>query len=108
MRFNLKWVIGRRFLGFAVPLAICLTLLFPAIASAHAILLRSDPAKDSVLSIPPRGVRMWFSENLNPTFTTAIVSNGVRERVDNHDAHISPNDTKEMDLTLKPNLPPAV
>ena len=101
---------SRRFLliGLALPLALGLTLMFPAIASAHAILLRSDPAKDSVLSIPPRGVRMWFSENLNPTFTTAIVSNGVRERVDNHDAHISPNDTKEMDLTLKPNLPPAV
>jgi len=46
---------------------------------------------------------MWYSENLNPTFTTAIVINEVRERVDNHDAHISPNDTKEMDLTLNPN-----
>src|SRR5260370_9036911 len=51
---------------------------------------------------------MWFSEDLNPTFTTADVINGARERVDNHDAHISPNDTKEMDLTLQPNLPPAV
>jgi methionine-rich copper-binding protein CopC len=51
---------------------------------------------------------MWFSEDLNPAFTTADVINGANERVDNHDAHISPNDTKEMDLTLKPNLPPAV
>ena len=50
---------------------------------------------------------MWFSEDLNPAFTTADVINGANERVDNHDAHISPNDTKEMDLTLKPNLPPA-
>ena len=94
--------------ALALPLALLLTLIFPAIASAHAILLRSDPAQDSVLSIPPQQVRMWFSEDLNPTFTTADVINGARERVDNHDAHISPNDTKEMDLTLKPNLPPAV
>jgi copper transport protein len=92
----------------ALPLALILTLIFPAIASAHAILLRSDPAQDSVLSIPPQQVRMWFSEDLNPTFTTADVINGARERVDNHDARISPNDTKEMDLTLRPNLPPAV
>ena len=101
---------NRRFwlIALALPLALGLTLMFPAIASAHAILLRSDPAKDSVLSIPPRGVRMWFSEDLNPAFTTADVINGANERVDNHDAHISPNDTKEMDLTLKPNLPPAV
>jgi len=94
--------------ALALPLALILTLIFPAIASAHAILLRSDPAQDSVLSIPPQQVRMWFSEDLNPTFTTADVINGARERVDNHDAHISPNDTKEMDLTLRPNLPPAV
>lgn len=101
--------IRRYFLvALALPLALILTLIFPAIASAHAILLRSDPAQDSVLSIPPQQVRMWFSEDLNPTFTTADVINGARERVDNHDAHISPNDTKEMDLTLQPNLPPAV
>jgi len=108
MRSFLHRVTTRRFLLLALPLALGLTLMFPAIASAHAILLRSDPAKDSVLSIPPRGVRMWFSEDLNPAFTTADVINGANERVDNHDAHISPNDTKEMDLTLKPNLPPAV
>ncbi len=51
---------------------------------------------------------MWFSEDLNPAFTTAVVINGERARVDNHDAHVSSNDTKEMDLTLKQNLPPAV
>jgi copper transport protein len=107
MRSFLHRVTTHRFLMLALPLALGLTLMFPAIASAHAILLRSDPAKDSVLSIPPRGVRMWFSEDLNPAFTTAVVINGANERVDNHDAHISPNDTKEMDLTLKPNLPPA-
>lgn len=108
MRSFLQRVTTRRFLLLALPLALCLTLMFPAIASAHAILLRSDPAKDSVLSIPPRGVRMWFSEDLNPAFTTAVVINGERARVDNHDARISSNDTKEMDLTLKQNLPPAV
>ena len=107
MRSFLHRISTRRFLLLAAPLVICLTLLFPAKASAHAILLRSDPAKDSVLSIPPRGVRMWFSEDLNPAFTTAVVINGANERVDYHDAHILPNDTKEMDLTLKPNLQPA-
>src|SRR6266487_4165068 len=108
MRFILHWVMGRRFLGFAVPLALCLTLLFPAIASAHAILLRSDPAKDSVLSIAPKQVRMWYSEALNPTFSTAVVVNGENKRVDNRDAHVSSSDQTEMDVTLQPNLPPAV
>ncbi len=43
--------ITRRLLFIAVPLAVCLVLLFPATASAHAILLRSDPAKDAILRV---------------------------------------------------------
>ena len=108
MKAIINWVMHRRFLVFAVPLALCLTLLFPAIASAHAILLRSDPAKDSVLSIAPKQVRMWYSEALNPAFSTAVVVNGENKRVDNRDAHVSSSDQTEMDVTLQPNLPPAV
>ena len=98
----------RRVLLIALPLALMLTLLFPVVVSAHAILLRSDPPKDAVLSTPPRGVRMWFSEDLNPAFSTAVVINAANKRIDNHDAHISASDTKEMDLTLPRNLPPDV
>jgi len=98
----------RRFLLLALPLAIGLTLFFPAVASAHAILLRSNPAADSVLSIAPQQVHMWFSEALNPAFSTAVVINAQNTRVDNRDAHVSPNDSTEMDLTLQSNLPPAV
>src|SRR5215471_1449298 len=96
----------RRLLLLALPLAICLTLFFPAAASAHAILLRSNPAVDSVLSIAPRQVSMWFSEALNPALSTAVVVNGQNKRVDNGDAHVSPNDQTEMALTLQSNLPP--
>jgi copper transport protein len=109
--------ITRRLLFIAAPLAVCLVLLFPATASAHAILLRSDPAKDAILRVAPREVRMWFSEDLNPAFSTASVVNASNarasninaagQRVDNRDAHVSPSDTKEMDVTLPPNLPPA-
>lgn len=80
----------------------------PGISEAHAILLRSDPAKDAVLSVAPDQVRLWFSESLNPAFSTAAVVNGANRRVDNGDAHISPSDATEMDVTLQPNLPPAV
>ena len=108
MKAILHRVMGRRFLVLAVPLALCLTLLFPAIASAHAILLRSDPGEDSVLSIAPKQVHTWYSEALNPAFSTAVVVNGDNKRVDNRDAHVSSSDQTEMDVTLQPNLPPAV
>jgi len=108
MQYIINRVMRRRFLGFAVLLAFCLTLLFPAIASAQAILLYSNPANDSVLSIAPKQVHMLYSEALNPAFSTAVVVNGQNKRVDNRDAHVSSGDQTEMDMTLQPNLPPAV
>jgi len=101
----------QRMFFIAAPFAICLMLLFPVVASAHtahAILLRSDPAKDAILSVAPQQVRMWFSEDLNPVLSTAVVVNAENQRVDNSDAHVSSNDPAEMDVTLMSNLSPAV
>ena len=97
----------RRFLA-AVLLAACLALVLPGTSEAHAILLRSDPAKDAVLHVAPDRVRMWFSETLNPAFSTAVVESGANQRVDNRDAQVAPGDASEMDVTLQSNLPPAV
>src|SRR5260370_12266325 len=98
----------RRNILIALLFALGLTFTLPAIASAHAILLRSDPAKDAVLNVAPQQVRMWFSEDLNPAFTTAAVVNAKNQPVDQKDAHVAPGDSKEMDLSLKANLPPSV
>jgi copper transport protein len=86
-------------------------LFFPTVASAHtanAVLLRTDPTINAILSTTPRQVRLWFSEDLKPVLSTAIIFNAEDQRVDNHDAHVSFNDPFEIDLTLKPNLPPDV
>ena len=98
----------RRNILIALLFALSLTLTLPAIASAHAILLRSDPAKDAVLNRAPQQVRMWFSEDLNPAFTTAAVVNAKNQPVDQKDAHVAAGDSKEMDISLKANLPPSV
>ncbi|GAC1397588.1 MAG: copper transporter YcnJ [Ktedonobacteraceae bacterium] len=92
----------------ALPLALCLLFLFPSVSEAHAILLRSDPAKGSVLATAPTQVRMWFTESLNPTYSTARVLNGSKYRVDQNNAHVPSSDQTEMDVNLPPNLPPAV
>ncbi len=56
----------------------------------------------------PQQVRMWFSEDLNPAFTTAAVVNAKNQPVDQKDAHVAAGDSKEMDISLKANLPPSV
>lgn len=98
----------RRLLFLACLCALALTLLSPGIASAHAILLNSNPAKDAVLRTPPTQVQMFFSEDLNPALSTAEVINATRKRVDANNAHVNPGDSKELDLTLQTNLPPDV
>src|SRR6266567_836753 len=111
MRFmmsRLHITAAQRRLLVAVLLALGLAFAFPAASEAHAILLRSDPAKDAVLPVAPSQVRMWFSEALNPAFSTAVVVNGANKRIDIGNALVSPSDATEMDVTLKPNLLPAV
>src|SRR6266705_884369 len=111
MRFmmsRLHITAAQRRLLVAVLLALGLAFAFPAASEAHAILLRSDPAKDAVLPVPPTQVHMWFSEALNPAFSTVVVVNGANTRVDIGNALVSPSDSTEMDVTLKSNLPPAV
>ena len=97
----------RRLTYRAFPLALCLLLLFPSVSEAHAILLRSDPAQGAVLKTAPTQVRMWFTESLNPTYSTARIFNNSQQRVDQNNAHVSPSDSTEMDINLPPNLPPA-
>lgn len=100
--------LSRRPLRLALLCAISLTLLLPSLAFAHAILLSSNPAQDALLRTPPTQVQMWFSEDLNPTLSTAQVVNAQRQRVDLDNAHVNPGNSKEMDVSLQANLPPAV
>ena len=103
IRYNAS--LARRLLLYALPLAMCLVFFFPVPSEAHAILLSSDPAKDALLLSPPSVVHMQFSEDLSPTLSTAAVVNAANRRVDQNDAHISPDNSREMDISLKRDLP---
>lgn len=46
--------------------AVCLAS--PASVSAHARLVRSEPANEEVLPSPPTVIRLWFNENLDRGF----------------------------------------
>ncbi|MFI5272258.1 MAG: copper resistance protein CopC, partial [Ktedonobacterales bacterium] len=73
-------------------------------ASAHAILVRSDPPADAILQAPPSQVRMWFSEAINPLTSKAVVVDTTNRQVDRGDSHRNPGNDHEMDLSL-PLLP---
>ena len=52
----------------------------PTPASAHAELIRSEPAQGAALREGPRAIELWFSERLEPGFTSVeiLTSDGSR------------------------------
>ncbi len=66
----------RAWLGAMILL--CGTLLLrPAIAWAHAHLVRAVPAAGSTVSAPPTAIRLWFSEKPERTLTTVTLTDSV-------------------------------
>lgn len=53
-----------------------LALLLPAVAGAHAFLVRSGPPAGSELARAPRSVRLVFDEGVRPASGIAVVRNG--------------------------------
>jgi len=79
--------------------------LAPALAEPHAVLVRSVPQGRAVLSHPPDRVQLWFSERIEPAFSTMTVWNAAGAQVDRRDVRVGPEDPKRLTVTL-PALAP--
>jgi hypothetical protein len=77
----------------------------PVLCHAHAVLVNSAPAARATLSYPPTRVDLWFSERLEPAWSTASVWSASGARVDPQGAVVSPDDAKRLSVPLNP-LPP--
>jgi methionine-rich copper-binding protein CopC len=72
----------------------------PALVESHAVLVKSFPGARALLSRPPSRVQLWFSERLEPAFSTASVWSASGKQVDKRDASVSPDDPKELSVSL--------
>jgi methionine-rich copper-binding protein CopC len=81
-----------------------LALLLGAVTggSAHAVLERAEPRSGSTVRTAPAEVRLWFTENLEPAFSTIRVLDTRGQRVDRADGRV---DTATSSL-LRVSLPP--
>ncbi len=65
-----------------LPLTVLLCLLFMVhSAAAHANLERSNPSANSALDIAPAEIRLWFTEALEPEFSTITLRDAEGEKV---------------------------
>ncbi|WP_117667066.1 copper resistance CopC family protein [Micromonospora sp. MW-13] len=68
-------------LSLAALAAVLVVLGVPTPAQAHNSLRSADPARDATLNVAPTEIALEFTERLNPTFTTIVVTDAGNQRV---------------------------
>ena len=93
--------------ALAVAIALTVVALWPAVASAHAVLLRATPSSAQSLAQAPSQVQLLFSEPIDPIFSRVQVqeANGEHVRVDLDDSHVSADDDRLLEVSIQPGLP---
>jgi copper resistance protein C len=81
-----------------------LACIAPA-ARAHAFLDHANPAVGSSVPIAPPVLDLWFTQDLEPAFSSVTVTSAAGERVDRGSAHVPTGQPAELEIGLKP-LPP--
>ena len=92
-------------LGRRIGLAAVAVLLVAAGAGAHAFLNRTDPRVGSTVKTSPTHVRIWFTERLEPAFSSVRVLDAAGQRVDKGDSQVDPSNLALLRVSLPP-LPP--
>src|SRR6201987_1101375 len=76
-----------------------LLVLATGAAQAHAFLDHAEPRVGNKVATVPREVTLWFTQKLEPAFSTISVTNAAGQRVDTGKARVSGN---QMSISLRP------
>ena len=88
------------------PMLVTAALLASVVtAAAHASLDRAEPRSGSRLKTPPAEVKLWFTEKLEPAFSSLRVQTGAGRRVDRADGRVDDVDRKLMRVSVSPLTP---
>ena len=80
-----------------IALLACLaTILISQTASAHANLLKASPEPSEVLDTSPERVIIWFTEPIEPAFSSISVLNPVGATVTSGDTEFDPTEPTAM------------
>ncbi len=80
---------------------VCLLLLAPSLASAHAYLVKSVPAGRATLFTSPAKIQLWFNERLEPRYSSASVVDPNGNRVDLDNAEVLAEDPKQLSIGVR-------
>ncbi len=72
--------------------------LVPAAANAHAMLDHAEPRVGNKVASPPHQLTLWFTQKLEPAFSSVTVTNAAGERIDSGKPRVSGN---QMSVSLR-------
>src|SRR5881394_3387902 len=87
---------------FRITLAVLLVAFTFGIVSAHARLVKSNPAASTILGTAPTQVTMTFDEQVEPNFSDVQVVDAKKQRVDTGELQLAPGDSYTVIVPLKP------
>lgn len=82
-----------------------LLLLSPLAANAHAILVKSQPAKDEEVAEAPKQIDLWFNDPVRGEYKALAVVDSEGKRVDNHDVEQAMTDGSHIYATVSDLAP---
>jgi methionine-rich copper-binding protein CopC len=86
-----------------LPVAFCFaqSVLLASPAAAHAFLDHASPAVGSTVRAPPAEVKLWFTQELEPAFSSVAVADAAGKRIDKGDVKVEGGG-----VVLRVSLPP--
>lgn len=79
--------------------------LFSSHVFAHAILVKSQPAKDETVSQSPKQVDLWFNDAVRSEYKAIAVIDSAGKRVDNHEVEQSLTDGSHLSVGVEKLTP---
>jgi copper resistance protein C len=89
---------------FRWGLAAVLFLAIQSQAWAHAFLDHSEPKVGSTVTNSPTEIKLWFTQNLEPVFSSVEVQDAQGKQVDKKDMQLDDKD-KTLMIVSVPQLP---
>ncbi len=77
----------------------------PPSAWPHAFLDHASPAVGSAMPTAPAAVTIWFTQDIEPAFSSMTVTDQAGRRADRGDAHVAPGHQDELQVGLQALLP---
>jgi methionine-rich copper-binding protein CopC len=91
--------------GLGAAVSVTALLLGAGVAWGHAFIERAEPRVGSTVKAAPSQVRVWFTEALEPAFSTLEVVNQSGERVERGPVRVDAASPAMLQVPLKPLAP---